>query len=53
MTDRIKEVMTNNHGKRILCIVGVEHNYFYEEALKETGWELVYPIKRAEEMKRM
>ncbi|MGH4123465.1 MAG: hypothetical protein ACREV6_11125 [Clostridium sp.] len=44
MIERIKRVLENNKGKRILCTVGAEHTYFYFNNLNEEGWELIYPL---------
>jgi hypothetical protein len=45
MIARIKNAIENNKGKRILCTVGAEHNYFYYEELKKLGYAIVFPLK--------
>jgi hypothetical protein len=45
MIARIKNAIENNKEKRILCTVGAEHNYFYYEELKKSGYEVIYPLK--------
>jgi hypothetical protein len=42
---RIKKVIDANPGKRILCIIGAEHNYYYHENLKKLDHiDLYYPL---------
>lgn len=45
MVERVKRVIENNHGKKILCIVGAEHNYFYYKELKKLKCNLIYPLR--------
>lgn len=45
MIHRIKKVLESNKGKRVLCVVGAEHTYFYCKELKKTDWEVIYPLK--------
>jgi hypothetical protein len=45
MIYRIKNVLEANKGKKILCVVGAEHTYFYYKELKKTDWEVIYPLK--------
>lgn len=45
MVERIKNVMTENPGKKILCITSMEHCYFYHEELKKTDWKVIFPLK--------
>jgi hypothetical protein len=45
MIARIKNAIENNKGKRILCTVGAEHNYFYYKELRRLGYEVIYPLK--------
>jgi hypothetical protein len=45
MVYRIKEVLSANKGKRVLCTVGAEHTYFYCKQLQEADWEIIYPLK--------
>jgi len=45
MTYRIKKVLDANKGKRVLCTVGAEHNYFYCKELQAIDWKMIYPLK--------
>lgn len=45
MIERIKNALSVNEGKRVLCTVGAEHNYFYCKKLEKTNWEVVYPLE--------
>ncbi|WP_257348692.1 hypothetical protein [Pseudalkalibacillus decolorationis] len=46
MTARVKNVVKENAGKRILCIHGADHNYWYYKALKDVKEiELKYPLR--------
>ena len=45
MIERIKKVIEKNTSKRILCIAGAEHNYFYYNELKKVKCNLIYPLK--------
>lgn len=45
MVSRIRKAIEDNKGKRILCTVGAEHNYFYYEELKRLGYDVLYPLK--------
>ncbi|MFD0589029.1 hypothetical protein ACFQZE_13590 [Paenibacillus sp. GCM10027627] len=46
MIQRIKNAVKRHPGKRILCIVGADHNYkLYESLAAEEGIELVYPLR--------
>lgn len=46
MAERVKNAVRQNPGKRILCIVGADHNYMMQELLRPGDWDLVYPLKR-------
>ena len=45
MIQRVKNIMDSNQGKRILCIVGADHNYVFQEALTKEPIQLVYPLR--------
>ncbi len=46
MAARVKNAAKKYPDKRILCIHGADHNYWYYQSLKaEEGIELVYPLK--------
>ncbi|MPM84655.1 hypothetical protein SDC9_131728 [bioreactor metagenome] len=45
MVERIKDALEGNEGKRVLCTVGAEHNYYYYKNLQHSNWEIIYPIK--------
>ena len=45
MIERVKNVIRENQGKRILCTVGAEHSYFYCKALTGCDIEVIYPIE--------
>lgn len=45
MIERIKKALSVNEGKRVLCTVGAEHNYFYCKKLEKTNWEVIYPLE--------
>ncbi|CAI8828250.1 MULTISPECIES: hypothetical protein [Bacillus] len=46
MVARVKNVIEENEGKRILCIHGADHNYWYYAALKdEKNIEVIYPLR--------
>ncbi|MZQ81276.1 hypothetical protein GQF01_03950 [Paenibacillus sp. 5J-6] len=46
MIQRIKNAIDRHQGKRILCIVGADHNHeIYEGLVKTKGIQLVYPLK--------
>ncbi len=44
MTSKIKEVIDNSIGKRILCIAGAEHAYMYLSKLEGKNYEVIYPL---------
>ncbi|MEI5908749.1 hypothetical protein WAK64_17010 [Bacillus spongiae] len=45
MIIRINNVIKANRNKRILCTVGMEHNYYYYSELQKTkGIQLCYPL---------
>lgn len=47
MIQRIKNAMKKHSGKRILCIVGADHNHaLYEGLIEETDIQLVYPLRK-------
>ncbi|ANC79450.1 hypothetical protein ABE65_017700 [Fictibacillus phosphorivorans] len=46
MTARVKNAAKKYPDKRILCIHGADHNYWYYKSLKdERDIELVYPLR--------
>jgi hypothetical protein len=46
MTARVKNAIKKYSDKRILCIQGADHNYWYYQSLKdEKDIELVYPLR--------
>jgi hypothetical protein len=46
MVARVKNAVKKYPSKKILCIHGADHNYWYYQALKnEKGIELVYPLR--------
>jgi hypothetical protein len=47
MIQRIKNAMKKHAGKRILCIVGADHNHvLYEGLMTDKNIELVYPLRQ-------
>lgn len=47
MNQRIKNAIKAHSGKRILCIVGADHNHaLYEGLVTEKDIQLVYPLSR-------
>lgn len=47
MIQRIKNAMKKHSGKRILCIVGADHNHaLYEGLITEKDIQLVYPLRK-------
>lgn len=45
MVQRIKNAINKHPGKRILCIVGADHNYIiYEGLVKAKDIQLIYPL---------
>ena len=49
MLARVKNAIEENEGKRILCIHGADHNYWYYDALKdEKNIEVIYPLRSLE-----
>ncbi|PWW04889.1 hypothetical protein DFQ01_106174 [Paenibacillus cellulosilyticus] len=47
MVQRMKNAIKQHEGKRILCIVGADHNHaIHEGLLGEEGIELIYPLSR-------
>ncbi|MED1863785.1 hypothetical protein P4V41_10010 [Fictibacillus nanhaiensis] len=46
MTGRVKQTIRKHTGKRILCIHGADHNYWYYESLmKEKDVQVIYPLR--------
>lgn len=46
MIARVKNAIGENRGKRILCIHGSDHNYWYFETLKSVeNIQLIYPLR--------
>jgi hypothetical protein len=46
MIARVKNAIKKHPDKGILCIHGVDHNYWYYQSLKdERSIELVYPLR--------
>ncbi|WP_440118998.1 hypothetical protein [Paenibacillus sp. QZ-Y1] len=45
MIQRVKNTYHSNRGKRILCIVGADHNYIFSEELMKEPIELIYPLR--------
>lgn len=46
MMARVKQTIRKNIGKRILCIHGADHNYWYYETLiKERDIQVIYPLR--------
>ncbi|OPH62147.1 hypothetical protein BC351_02645 [Paenibacillus ferrarius] len=46
MIQRIKNAINKHPGKRVLCIVGADHNHaIYEGLAKNKDIQLVYPLK--------
>jgi hypothetical protein len=46
MAARVKNAAKKYPDKRILCIQGADHNYWYYQSLKgEKDIELVYPLR--------
>lgn len=46
MIQRVKNTYQSNPGKRILCIVGADHNYIFKEELnQEANLVVKYPLR--------
>ncbi|WP_241657093.1 hypothetical protein [Halobacillus salinus] len=45
MVKRVKQTVADYSGKRILCIHGADHNYWYYDALAKAGLDVVYPLR--------
>ncbi|MET3728156.1 hypothetical protein ABID52_001737 [Fictibacillus halophilus] len=46
MTARVKQSIRKHKGKRILCIHGADHNYWYYESLmREKDVQVIYPLR--------
>ncbi|PET16981.1 hypothetical protein [Bacillus cereus] len=46
MIARVKNAIEQYNGKRILCIHGADHNYWYYESLKNMkNVEVIYPLR--------
>lgn len=46
MLARVQRAIAHNPGKRILCIHGADHNYWYNRVLRgRADIELVYPLR--------
>ena len=45
MIQRVKNTYEKNPGKRILCTVGADHNYFFREELMKEPITLQYPLR--------
>ncbi|OHX31119.1 hypothetical protein [Bacillus mycoides] len=46
MIARVKNAIEQYNGKRILCIHGADHNYWYYESLKNIkNVEVIYPLR--------
>lgn len=46
MVERVRNTYEKYPNKRILCTVGADHNYFFEEELKKDPIEFIYPIRK-------
>lgn len=44
MIERLKNTIKANPHKKILCIVGADHNYCFKEELENEPIKLVYPL---------
>lgn len=45
MIQRVKNTYHLNPDKKILCIVGADHNYVFKEQLMKEPIEFIYPIR--------
>jgi hypothetical protein len=45
MIQRVKNTTEAHPGKRILCIIGADHNYPFQEELTKEQVELLYPLR--------
>lgn len=45
MIQRVKNTVEAHPGKRILCIIGADHNYIFQEELMKEPIELLYPLR--------
>lgn len=45
MVERVRNTYKSNPGKRILCLVGADHNYFFHHELRNDQVELKYPLR--------
>ncbi|MEK3828479.1 hypothetical protein [Paenibacillus sp. FSL K6-1558] len=48
MIQRVKNAMKEYAGKRILCIVGADHNYIFQDELRKEDVHWIYPLKLKE-----
>lgn len=45
MAQRVRNVVVRNPGKRVLCVVGADHNYILSGLLQTEAWDLVCPLR--------
>lgn len=45
MAQRIRNAAARHAGRRILVVVGADHNYLVADLLRGGDWELVYPLR--------
>ena len=45
MVQRVRNEVKCSPGKRILCIVGADHNYFFKDELEKDTIQLIYRIR--------
>lgn len=45
MIQRVKNTIKDHAGKRILCIVGADHNYIFQDELQKEDVHWIYPLK--------
>lgn len=45
MMRRVKNAIKDHTGKRILCIVGADHNYIFHDEFQDEAVDWIYPLK--------
>lgn len=45
MMQRVKNAIKDHTGKRILCIVGADHNYIFHDEFQNEAVDWIYPLK--------
>ncbi|MET3846479.1 MULTISPECIES: hypothetical protein [unclassified Paenibacillus] len=45
MIERVRNIINSSQGKKILCIIGADHNYIFIDELTGQDIELKYPLR--------